>query len=83
MVPPIASSARNEIAPRAVLATRAADLIAERLGAADHAAAEAVGQALCRAIDRGLAEGVSQEELAGALDKRQHVMGLIAQADAR
>ena len=65
------------------MATRASDLIAERLRAADHVAAEAVGQALCRAIDRGLAEGVSQEELAGALDKRQHVMGLIAQADAR
>jgi hypothetical protein len=65
------------------MATRASDLIAERLRAADHAAAEAVGQALCRAIDRGLAEGVSQEELAGALDKRQQVMGLIAQADAR
>jgi hypothetical protein len=65
------------------LAARASDAIAERLRAGDHAAAEAAGQALCRAIDRGLAEGVSQEELAGALDKRQHAMGLIAQADAR
>jgi hypothetical protein len=65
------------------LAARASDAIAERLGAGDHAAAESAGQALCRAIDRGLAEGVSQEELAGALDKRQRAMGLIAQADAR
>ena len=65
------------------MAARASDAIAERLRAGDHAAAEAAGEILCRAIDRGLAEGVSQEELAGALDKRQHVMGLIAQADAR
>jgi hypothetical protein len=65
------------------LAARASEAIAARLRAGDHAAAEAAGQALCRAIDRGLAEGVSQEELAGALDKRQHAMGLIAQADAR
>ncbi|HEY5724610.1 MAG TPA: hypothetical protein VIX40_01505 [Methylomirabilota bacterium] len=65
------------------LAARASDAIAARLHAGDHAAAEAAGQALCRAVDRGLAEGVSQEELAGALGKRQHVMGLIAQADAR
>ena len=40
----------------------------------DRAAAEAAGQELCGAIDRGLAEGVSQEELAGALATRQHVM---------
>jgi len=65
------------------MAARASDAIAERLRAGDHAAAEAAGEILCRAIDRGLAEGVSQEELAGALDKRQAVMGLIAQADAR
>ena len=65
------------------MAARASDAIAGRLRAGDHAAAEAAGEILCRAIDRGLAEGVSQEELAGALDKRQHVMGLIAQADAR
>ena len=65
------------------MATRASDAIAERLRAGDQTAAEAAGQALCRAVDRALAEGVSQEELAGALDKRQHVMGLIAQADAR
>ncbi len=65
------------------MAARASDAIAERLRAGDHAAAEAAGKILCRAIDRGLAEGVSQEELTGALDKRQHVMGLIAQADAR
>ncbi|HKZ09061.1 MAG TPA: hypothetical protein VJU81_26565, partial [Methylomirabilota bacterium] len=45
------------------------------------AAAEEAGQELCRVIDRGLAEGVSQEELAGALSKRQHVMSRIAQAD--
>ena len=67
----------------ATMATRASDVIAERLRAGDQTAAEAAGQELCRAIDRALAEGVSQEELAGALDKRQHVMGLIAQADAR
>ena len=49
---------------------------------AEHqAAAEEAGQELCRVIDRGLAEGVSQEELAGALSKRQHVMSRIAQAD--
>jgi hypothetical protein len=64
------------------MAARASDAISERLRAGDHTAAEAAGQALCRAIDRGLAEGVSQDELAGALGKRQHVMGLIAQADA-
>jgi hypothetical protein len=45
------------------------------------AAAEEAGQELCRVIDRGLAEGVSQEELAGALSKRQHLMSRIAQAD--
>jgi hypothetical protein len=65
------------------LAERASDAIGEQLRAGDHAAAEAAGQALCRALDRGLAEGVSQEELAAALGKRQHAMGLIAQADAR
>ena len=65
------------------MATRASNAIAEWLRAGDQITAEAAGQALCRALDRALAEGVSQEELAGALDKRQHVMGLIAQADAR
>ncbi|HET6366710.1 MAG TPA: hypothetical protein VFG27_05760 [Pseudomonadales bacterium] len=65
------------------LATRASNAIAEWLRVGGQITAEAAGQALCRAIDRALAEGVSQEELAGALDKRQHVMGLIAQADAR
>lgn len=65
------------------MAARASDTIAERLRAGDHAAAEAAGQALCRAIDRGLAEGVSQDELAAALGKRERVMGLIAQADVR
>lgn len=65
------------------MAARASDAISERLRAGDHTVAEAAGQALCRAIDRALAEGVSQDELSGALGKRQHVMGLIAQADAR
>jgi len=65
------------------MAMRASNAIAEWLRAGGQITAEAAGQALCRAIDRALAEGVSQEELAGALDKRQHVMGLIAQAEAR
>jgi chorismate mutase len=50
------------------------------LEAGDRAGAEMVGEELCRAIDRGLAEGVSQEELVDALAKRQNVMARIAQA---
>lgn len=50
------------------------------LEAGDRAGAETAGEELCRAIDRGLAEGVSQEELVDALTKRQNVMARIAQA---
>jgi len=50
------------------------------LEAGDRAGAETAGEELCRAIDRGLAEGVSQEELVDALAKRQNVMARIAQA---
>ena len=50
------------------------------LEAGDRVGAETAGQELCRAIDRGLAEGVSQEELVDALAKRQDVMARIAQA---
>jgi hypothetical protein len=50
------------------------------LEAGDRIGAETAGQELCRAIDRGLAEGVSQEELVDALAKRQDVMARIAQA---
>jgi hypothetical protein len=63
------------------LAAGASETIDGRLLVGDRAAAEAAGQELCRAIDRGLAEGVSQEELAGALTIRQHAMTRIAQAD--
>jgi hypothetical protein len=78
----------REMETRHVLAET---LDAQAAGASEHiegllqsgarAAAEEAGQQLCRVIDRGLAEGVSQEELAGALSKRQHVMSRIAQAD--
>lgn len=50
------------------------------LEAGDRAGAETAGEELCRTIDRGLAEGVSQEELVDALAKRQNVMARIAQA---
>jgi len=50
------------------------------LESGDRAGAETAGEELCRAIDRGLAEGVSQEELVHALAKRQSVMARIAQA---
>jgi hypothetical protein len=63
------------------LAAGASETVDGQLLSGDRAAAEAAGQELCRAIDRGLAEGVSQEELAGALITRQHVMTRIAQAD--
>lgn len=63
------------------LAAGASETIEGRLLSGDRAAAEAAGEELCRAIDRGLAEGVSQEELAGALTTRQYVMTRIAQAD--
>ena len=62
-------------------ATGASEQIEGLLQSGARAAAEEAGQELCRVIDRGLAEGVSQEELAGALSKRQHVMSRIAQAD--
>jgi hypothetical protein len=62
-------------------AARAWERVEGLLEAGDRAAAEAAGEELCRAIDRALAEGVSQEELAGALTRRQHVMTRIAQAD--
>ena len=54
--------------------------IVDLLEAGDRAGAELIGEDLCRAIDRGLAEGVSQEELVDALAKRQNVMARIAQA---
>lgn len=63
------------------MAVGASDDVEGRLRAGDRAAAESAGQDLCRAIDRGLAEGVSLEELAGALSTRQQVMARIAQAD--
>ncbi len=63
------------------MATDVSEAVEERLRSGDRAAAEAAGRELCGAIDRGLAEGVSQEELAGALAIRQHVMTRIAQAD--
>ena len=63
------------------MAAGVSEAVEERLRSGDRTAAEAVGQELCGAIDRGLAEGVSQEELAGALATRQHVMERIAQAD--
>jgi hypothetical protein len=62
-------------------AAGASERIEGLLQSGARAAAEEAGQELCRVIDRGLAEGVSQEELAGALSKRQHVMSRIAQAD--
>jgi hypothetical protein len=63
------------------LAAGASETVEGRLRSGDRDAAEAAGQELCRAIDRGLAEGVSQEEMAGALTTRQYVMTRIAQAD--
>jgi hypothetical protein len=63
------------------MAAGVSEAVEDRLRSGDRAAAEAAGQELCGAIDRGLAEGVSQEELAGALATRQHVMSRIAQAD--
>ena len=63
------------------MAAGVSEAVEDRLGSGDRAAAEAAGQDLCGAIDRGLAEGVSQEELAGALATRQRVMSRIAQAD--
>ena len=50
------------------------------LESGDRVGAETAGEELCRAIDRGLAEGVSQEELVDALAKRQNLMARIAQA---
>ena len=64
-----------------VQAAGASERIEGLLQSGARAAAEEAGRELCRVIDRGLAEGVSQEELAGALGKRQHVMSRIAQAD--
>jgi len=61
-------------------ATGASARIEGLLEAGDRAGAETAGEELCRAIDRGLAEGVSQEELVHALAKRQSVMARIAQA---
>jgi hypothetical protein len=63
------------------MAAGVSEAVEERLRSGDRTAAEVAGQELCGAIDRGLAEGVSQEELAGALATRQHVMTRIAQAD--
>ena len=62
-------------------AAGASEHIESLLRSGDRIGAETAGQELCRVIDRGLAEGVSQEELMGALAKRQDVMARIAQAD--
>jgi hypothetical protein len=61
-------------------ATGASARIESLLEAGDRLGAETAGEELCRAIDRGLAEGVSQEELVDALAKRQSLMARIAQA---